>query len=560
MQRDLHLEIETLEQRVLLSTVQIDASGTVGDEAFDLLIDGLVAASFVLDGTQQQTFTIDTPDSFTADDIRIEFTNDLFDPANDIDRNLIVDKITVDAEVFETESPFTFSTGSYSVIGLEPGNWRTEYLHTNGYFQYSTLAPSTIQVVATGSTGDEQFNVEVNGEIVAAFEVSADFETFTVDSELNIDPTRDVVRVRFTNDLLAPGIDRNLIVDKIIVDGIEFESEAATTYSTGTWVGEGIPHEGFLNRNTLHVTGYFEYAAATDIVVRAAGEEGTEQIRLAIDEQTVATLDLTTDFASYTYRHITKLSPDQIRIEFFDDLFDPVNNIDKNAVVDWIQLNGVQIETESSDVYSNATYTEDGLQPGFGRGSTLHTAGFFQFGFAPISDLFSLPEDSQNVPLAVLANDRIDGTTEIEIVAGPSNGTAAIVDGELIYSPNIDFDGVDRLYYRLGAGSSVVASVDINVRQSHQQPQSLINPAVPAELTPSGKTLVVEKFVKLPLDFNGRQLRVNMMTTFGDRIFIVTDGAFGGGAQILELVTDADGAVTAEVFLYVGAAVVNAGI
>ena len=69
MQRDLHLEIEALEDRVLLSTVQIDVSGSVGDEAFDLLIDGQVAASFVLGGTQQQSFTFDSTNAFTADDL-----------------------------------------------------------------------------------------------------------------------------------------------------------------------------------------------------------------------------------------------------------------------------------------------------------------------------------------------------------------------------------------------------------------------------------------------------------------------------------------------------------
>ena len=559
MQRDLHLEIEILEDRVLLSTVQVDASGSVGDEAFDLVIGGEIVASFALQGTQQQSFVFDSTAVITADEIRIEFTNDLMNSAEGTDRNLIIDKITIDEEVFETESPFTFSTGSYSEFGLAPGNWQTEYLHTNGFFQYSSLSPSTLQVIAAGTTGDEVLQVEINGQTIGQFQVSTELESYTINSELNIDPNRDVVRVAFTNDLFAPGIDRDLIVDKIIVDGIEFESEAETTYSTGTWVAAGVPHEGFLNSNTLHVTGYFEYEAATDIVVRAAGEEGTEQIRLQIDGLTATTYDLSTNFETFTYRHFTKLTPDQIRVEFFDDVYLPENGIDKNVLVDWIRIEGMQIETESNDVYSNATYSNDGLEPGFGRGSILHTNGFFQFGFLPLVDEFSLPEDSQNVPLAVLNNDRIDGAPGLEIVVGPSNGIASIVNGELVYSPNSDYEGVDKLYYRLDVGSAVVASVEINVRGSHQQPQNLINPAVPAELTPSGKTLIVERLVKLPLDFNGRQLRVNMMATLGDRVFVVTDGAFGGGAQIYELLTDADGTVTAQVFLYVGAAVVSNG-
>ena len=556
----LFLCIEPLEDRQMLSTLQVMAAGTSGSESFDLLIDEQIVSSFELEGIQPQSFLFETIEALNPEQIRIAFTNDGLDAATGLDRNLIIDKIQINGVAFESEDPSTFSTGSYTSSGLIPGNWKTEYLHTNGFFQYSLPTSSTIEIIAAGATGEEEFRFAVNGETMALFGVSTSFESYFVQTDFGVDPSQDIVRVEFLNDLFVEGqVDRDLLVDKVIIDSVVYESESPNTYSTGTWVGEGIPHEGFLNSNTLHVIGYFEYQAATDIKVRAAGDEGNEQIRLRIDGATVATFDLTTDFQEYTYRHFTKIDPSQIRVEFFDDQYNPDIGLDKNANVDWIEIQDERFETESPLVYSNGTYLPSGLAPGFGRGQTLHTSGFFQFGIQSIADSFSIPEDAQSVPLAVLANDRAPSELGIEFISQPTNGSVELVNGEILYTPNANFDGIDNFLYRLQEGSENISNVEINVRNSHQQPQSQINSALPMELTPSGKTLLVEKLVKLPLDDNGSQPRANMLTTFGNRIFVVTDGAFGGDAKIYEIVSGVDGTTSVQLFLDVRAAVENAG-
>ena len=554
------LHLETLEDRCLLSSVQIFAGGTTGEEQFELLVDDIVVQSYELDGDTQKTFSYNTSQQLSIDDLKIQFTNDSFDSQSGSDRNLIVDRIELDGATWQTEHPSTFSTGSYTADGLSPGNWQTEYLHTNGFFQYSSSGnQSTIQIVASGSTGEEAFEVNVNGSVVGAFEVSTVDQTYTVTVDGAIDPNRDIVRVQFTNDLFVPeqNIDRDLFVDKVIINGVDYESEADTTYSTGTWIGEGIPHEGFLSSNTLHVSGYFEYLAATDIVIRASGDEGTEQISLQIEKQTVATFDLSTSDQDFFYRHNEKLTPDQIRVAFSGDEYDPQIGLDTNANVDWIEIRGERFETEAPTVYSTGTWTtsDNGVVPGFGRGSTLQQDGFFQYAFALNSDFFSLPEDSVSVPLGVLANDNVVGPVDLEIASPTSNGTLEQIDGEFFYTPNANYDGPDQFaYQRTGVAGSAV-TVDINVRQSHQQPQSLINPSVASELTPSGEFLVVERAVKIPLGENGRQPRINGMATTGNRTFVVADGGVDGEGKIYELATDDAGQLNAELFLDVGAAI-----
>ena len=111
------LAVENLEPRMMLSTVQIFASGSEGGEQFELQIDGNVVETFEIalgtDILNDQVFTFETADPVTAGDIRIEFINDVFDPANGVDSNLIVDAIAIDGQRFETEASDVFSTGSF---------------------------------------------------------------------------------------------------------------------------------------------------------------------------------------------------------------------------------------------------------------------------------------------------------------------------------------------------------------------------------------------------------------------------------------------------------------
>ncbi|MGB7347434.1 MAG: lamin tail domain-containing protein [Pirellulaceae bacterium] len=136
------LVCESLEPRVMLSTVQLFAAGTTGEEIINLEIDGNVVATYdnlgdqaYQDGFVELNYTTD--DVVAADDVRIVFTNDANDEVTGIDRNVRIDAIVIDNVRFETEAPVVFSTGTYlPEDGVAPGFRESEYLHTNGYFQY----------------------------------------------------------------------------------------------------------------------------------------------------------------------------------------------------------------------------------------------------------------------------------------------------------------------------------------------------------------------------------------------------------------------------------------
>ena len=378
---------------MMLSTVDIIAAGTTNQEIIDLQIGGQTVASFSQLGTgaddsQFQTRTFVTADRVTADDVRIQFSNDFFDAAGGTDRNVRIDAIVIDGVRFETEGSSVFSTGTYSADGVQPGFGRGDFLHSNGYFQYAGGGgiSTPITVNARGVEGTESFALQIDGQTVQTFEnISTVFSSYNFEATGNI--TADQIRVVFLNDQFDPenGIDSNLVVDDIVVGGVQFETEAPNVFSTGTFrAADGIV-DGFGRGDTLHGNGFFQFAGdpanSTTIIVNARGADGIESFALQVDEQTVQTFEnIGTNFTSHNFVVNENFTADQIRVVFLNDIFDPAAGIDTDLIVDNIVVDGIQFETEAANVFSTGTYRqEDGIVDGFGRGDTLHASGFFEF-------------------------------------------------------------------------------------------------------------------------------------------------------------------------------------
>ncbi|QDT08363.1 Soluble aldose sugar dehydrogenase YliI precursor [Planctomycetes bacterium K23_9] len=251
-------------------SIDIYAAGSTGDELMELEINGEIVATWFVVGTDAANdrfypYVTDI-DGASIDDIRINFVNDLYDPDAGIDRNLRVDRVVVDGVTYETEAPSVFGDGVYTdATGVTSGNFQTEYLVANGFFDFSGSdgggGGATIEVALAGQTGTESAQLLIDGNVVATYnDISASGQTFTYQSDGNV--TADRVRVAFINDTYTPGgFDRNLEVDFIRIDGQAFETEAATTLSTGTYrSGIGV-EPGFVQSETLHSNGYFQFLA-----------------------------------------------------------------------------------------------------------------------------------------------------------------------------------------------------------------------------------------------------------------------------------------------------------
>ena len=282
---------ELLDQRrPLASDLTIYAAGEAGSEAMQLSIDGQVAqvwSEVAGDPWARQflPFTLHWPETINVDQVRIAFINDAL-VGGTVDRNLHIDKIMLDGVVYQTESPTVFSTGTWLPIdGIQPGYRRSEVLHGDGYFQYATGPGSLIEIYAAGTTGLENMSLVINQAtandwIAVGGDANArQFSRFAFRAPDSVVASQ--VQVWFTNDVYNPPIDYDLRIDRIVIDGVTYETEAQTTYSTGTYVpANGLVLPGFWQLEWLNSTGYFEF----DSPMRRPGAIGLANSVLATRE------------------------------------------------------------------------------------------------------------------------------------------------------------------------------------------------------------------------------------------------------------------------------------
>jgi len=279
------LSVQRLENRMMLSTVDVFAAGETGSETFELLVNDQVVQTFEnvkgRPGLQEYVrYRFETTETLSGSDIRIRFTNDEYRPDDGFDRNLYVSKIVIDGVTYETESPSTFTTGVYrdgSFTG--PGFFETEVLHDNGSFFFSDDNSSPppppferigtfIRIEAKGATGEELMQLLIDDEVVADFEVQTtnSFGSFFYRTDRVLE--NEQIKIGFANDLYDPdnGVDRNLIVDQVQVvdlsygDRQRFVTTSPATFSTGTWTAEDGIVSGFGRGDTLHTNGIFQFA------------------------------------------------------------------------------------------------------------------------------------------------------------------------------------------------------------------------------------------------------------------------------------------------------------
>lgn len=178
---------------------------------------------------------------------------------------------------------------------------------------------------------------------------------------------------------------------------------------TSNWILEN--HIGEIE-SQLALSAAFQstYQHTLPITIQAAGQRGEEQMQLLINEQVVQTWDSIGGdasnriFESFTYdgADADGISANAVRIAFTNDLYLPEQGIDRNLIVDSIEINGVTFQTEDPSVFSTGTYrSADGVTPGLRESEILHANGYFQFaaedipqptgGFAIINEIHYNP-------------------------------------------------------------------------------------------------------------------------------------------------------------------------
>lgn len=452
----------------MLSTVEVLASGTTGDEIMQLEIDGVVQNSWSV-SNETEAYVFNTNQTVTGDQVRVRFTNDLWDPVNNVDRNLVVDAIVIDNVRYETESPSVYSTATWKPAdGIVPGFRQSETLHANGYFQYADasgpLEGSVIRIQARGSEGDEAMSLEIDDQVVyQVFNVGTNYQPYVYQSADLI--SIDQLKIRFTNDDSdGATFDRGLEVDWVEIDGDRFETEAPDVWSTGTYVGD-VLEPGFHQSEILHANGYFQYGfgpspGTTDVRIVARGITGNENMALEISGVEVASWNgLGTSLSDYTYQSNSAVDIADIRVRFTNDTYDPDLGIDYNLQVDQVVVDGIVYQTEHPSVYSTGTWLPaDGIVPGFRQSEILHSNGYFQFaelgpdpGAIALGDQFYIVSES-------------DGVVSIEVQRlGGTDGVVAI-DYEtvaLTATADVDYASVSGTLQFLEGESSKFVDITI---------------------------------------------------------------------------------------------------
>ena len=120
-------------------------------------------------------------------------------------------------------------------------------------------AGTAVVVRARGRTGSERMELRVGGDAVQAWTVGTDDAEYAYQAAGAVAASD--VSVAFVNDdKVADGTGRDLHVDRVTVGGAVYESEAPTTFSTGTWARGSGCAGGYKASEWLHCNGAFSYA------------------------------------------------------------------------------------------------------------------------------------------------------------------------------------------------------------------------------------------------------------------------------------------------------------
>ena len=205
------------------------------------------------------TFTIN--ENVVADDVKVAFIND------NGPRDLVVDYMKIGSTVYQTESPSTYSEGSWGPTnGCGGGNKQSETLACTGFFRYSSSnapVPPPPPVVSTVITirargvnwlGYPQMQLLYNDVVQKTWTVTNNMANYTFTINATVNPQD--LKVKFINDNGR----RDLVVDYMKIGDKIYQTEAPTTYSVGSWSPANNCGPGKKQSEVLHCNGYFLYS------------------------------------------------------------------------------------------------------------------------------------------------------------------------------------------------------------------------------------------------------------------------------------------------------------
>ncbi len=246
--------------------IEVRAAGSIGDEELQLEVNNEVAATWTLSGTnaglnQFQTYSFDVQAS-DINQVRIRFLNDAYNPDINYDRNVLLDSVTLNGVTYQANADNVFVAGADIVgRGISNGYLQSNRIATNGFWEFNSTRKevgSFIQLNVSGNTGDEEGLLLINGEAVKHFGPipnPASQLPIRAKAQFSIDE----LRVAFINDFVSGTYDRNLQVNRLVLDGTVYTADDPRVFTTGHFIeGRGVVSGNF-QVNRLLANGYFQF-------------------------------------------------------------------------------------------------------------------------------------------------------------------------------------------------------------------------------------------------------------------------------------------------------------
>ncbi|MDQ3008854.1 MAG: glycoside hydrolase family 6 protein [bacterium] len=135
-----------------------------------------------------------------------------------------------------------------------------------------TTSPSTLKIYAAGTVAAGSYpdlELLINGLLVKKYPsiagkpMNREFIELSYTQSEKILPEQ--VKLQFSNDAATATEDRNLMIDKIVIDDTVYQTEAISTTSVGSWNALAGCNLGTKQSEWLHCNGYFKYQSTSEV-------------------------------------------------------------------------------------------------------------------------------------------------------------------------------------------------------------------------------------------------------------------------------------------------------
>lgn len=240
------------------------------------------------------------------------------------------------------------------------------------------------EMVARGTTGTERVGLQVDGVTLHTWTLSTTSTRYTHSVSAG---EYGQVRIVYSNDGRHDGVDRNVNVSEVKLDGTSYRTEDLK--SKGTWNGSDCD-EGFRNKPWLHCNGWFEVISSGSpppssvaVEFQARGTAGSEQLTLEINGAEVGQATLTTSLRTYTFDVPTNRfangeptgAGNVVRVRFDNDGRDS-SGADRNVYFEFFEYDGRRLDPTS--LKSRGTWNGSDCGEGFRNKPWLHCNGWFE--------------------------------------------------------------------------------------------------------------------------------------------------------------------------------------